>query len=95
MGSSQSKVPDAVAVREQLVERLAALDLKMKEQQATPPYSLEKDYVVLNCAEDAPPSYGPRDQNISISAAQQWQKDLMADPKVCYQIQCFSKERTS
>lgn len=81
MGASQSKVPEAT-VREQLVERLAALDLKLTQQEAAPAYDMEKDYVMLQHAHDASPSYGPRQQDISIAAAQKWQKELLADPKV-------------
>ena len=82
MGASQSKASEA-AIRQQLVERLAALDLELKQQEAAPMYSVEKDYVMLQCANEEPPSYGPREQDISITAAQKWQKELLADPKVC------------
>lgn len=81
MGTSQSKASEA-AVREQLVERLAALDLKIKQQQYTLSDDFEKDYVLLQNTNEAPPSYGPRHQDISISAAQQWQRELLSDPKV-------------
>ncbi|KAF2458574.1 bleomycin hydrolase [Lineolata rhizophorae] len=70
MGSSQSRV-DESAVREKLVERLRALEMRRDD-------GIDKDYV---CVGDAPPLYSEYSKNVSIATAEKWEEELMQDPK--------------
>lgn len=74
MGASQSKLPEPI-VQEKLAERLQALLVKDLQQES------EKDYVYVDQVQKLSPSeYSP---TISISAAEQWEKELLEDPKAC------------
>lgn len=75
MGNSQSTPSDA-AVQEKLVEQLSALQLKNRVRRQ----ELEKEYVKLDFA-DSPPAYRDGSQTVSISTAEQWEKELLEDPK--------------
>ena len=75
MGNSQSTPSDA-AVQEKLVEQLTALHLKNRIGQQ----ELEKDYVQVDF-KDSSPAYREGSQTVSISAAEQWEKELLEDPK--------------
>lgn len=75
MGNSQSTQSDA-AIQEKLVEQLAALQLKNRVRQQ----ELEKDYVQVDF-KDPPPAYGEGSQTVSVSAAEEWEKQLLEDPK--------------
>lgn len=75
MGASQSKLPES-QVHEQLLERLRALDLKNRQALAE---MSEKDYVVID--KKAAMSQRRATHDISISSTQQWEKELLADPK--------------
>jgi bleomycin hydrolase len=75
MGNSQSTQSDA-AIQEKLVEQLTALQLKNRIRQQ----ELEKDYVQVDF-KDPPPAYGEGSQTVSVSAAEQWEKQLLEDPK--------------
>ncbi|KAI9737456.1 MAG: hypothetical protein M1834_009611 [Cirrosporium novae-zelandiae] len=71
MGSAESK-PDPQVAR-QLAERLRALDLKESEKE------LEKGYIYVEG--DEPPAYSAPSQVVSINQAEQWEKELLEDPK--------------
>ncbi|KAI4134845.1 MAG: hypothetical protein LQ347_001184 [Umbilicaria vellea] len=72
MGSSQSKLPEP-AVGEKLAERLRAMEAKESRNE------LEKGYVYIDGQQ--PPQYSPCSTTVSISTAEQWEKELMQDPK--------------
>ena len=72
MGASQSKLPEPV-IEEKLVERLRALDVKEGRAEA------EKDYVYVDDSRFSPTKYSP---TVSVSTAEQWEKELLEDPKV-------------
>ncbi|ORY13049.1 bleomycin hydrolase-like protein [Clohesyomyces aquaticus] len=75
MGASNSKVSE-VAIQEKLVERLQALQMRSDTQ------VVDKDYVYING--EAPPRYTPivsHKPDVSAVAIQEWEKELMADPK--------------
>ena len=73
MGASQSTTrADEAAV---LVQQLQSL--RMKEQARE---DLEKDYVEVETEKGIPTSHST-DPSLSISAAQAWEKELLADPK--------------
>ena len=73
MGASQSKLPEPL-VQEKLTERLYALEVRDDQAER------EKDYVhVEGKKEVSPCRYSP---TVSISAAEQWEKELLGDPKV-------------
>src|SRR4051794_39595773 len=74
MGNSQSTQSDGV-IQEKLVEQLTALQLKNRVRQQ----ELEKDHVQVDF--QVPPIYGQRSQTVSVSAAEQWEKQLLEDPK--------------
>ena len=71
MGASQSKLPEPI-VEEKLVERLRALDMKESRAEA------EKDYVYVD---DSKPSHIRYSPTVSISTAEQWEHELLEDPK--------------
>ena len=71
MGASQSKLPEPV-IEEKLVERLRALDLKESRAEA------EKDYVYVDDSKSSDTKYSP---TVSINTAEQWEKELLEDPK--------------
>jgi len=74
MGASQSKLPEPI-IQEKLAERLQALLVK------DTPQELEKDYVHVDQEQKLSIlGYSP---TVSISAAEQWEKELLEDPKVC------------
>ena len=73
MGASQSKLPEPL-VQEKLTQRLYALEVR--DDQVEP----EKDYVHVDGKKEVSPcKYSP---TVSISAAEQWVKELLEDPKV-------------
>lgn len=73
MGSSQSKLPEPF-VQEKLAERLQALEIQENHAEG------EKEYVYVGKEEKTPiRDYSP---TLSISAAEQWEKELLQDPKV-------------
>ena len=76
MGSAQSApAPSEAVVREKLVERLQAMQVKDKLRQQ----EVEKGYVQVD--RDLPPAYQPMSQTVSISTTEQWEKELLEDPK--------------
>ena len=92
MGSSQSKVPDAV-IQEKLLERLQALHMKNDAP------LLDKDYVYvegesrkssvitarIKTDRISAPGYTPfavHKQDVSATTLGEWEKELMEDPKV-------------
>ncbi|EUC41511.1 hypothetical protein COCMIDRAFT_105949 [Bipolaris oryzae ATCC 44560] len=82
MGSDQSKQSEA-AVNDKLLERLHALNMNHDKYDQ---YLREKEeYVVVVGGDgEAPPQYTPvvkYQQNVSIKSVQEWEKELMADPK--------------
>lgn len=80
MGASHSTMPESVT-GDQLVERLEALDVQSPT---------EKDYVYVKSDMETPRT--PDSANdlpstaweptVSISTAEQWEKELLHDPKV-------------
>ena len=72
MGAAQSKLPEPV-VEERLTERLHALKVKESGVEA------EQDYVYVSDQRTPQIMYSP---TVSISIAEQWEKELMEDPKV-------------
>ena len=93
MGSSQSKLPEP-AVGEKLAERLHAMEVKESRNELEKGYvylegeqrALSESYALF---ESPPaynlyvaPQYSPCSSTISISTAEQWEKELMEDPKV-------------
>jgi bleomycin hydrolase len=82
MGNSQSNSSEAVA-QKTLVEQLTALQLKNRARQQ----ELEKEYVHVDVMESAPVDRGGS-QTVSISAAEQWEKELLEDPKNRYESPC-------
>ncbi|KAI9869186.1 MAG: hypothetical protein M1830_005455, partial [Pleopsidium flavum] len=72
MGSAQSKMPEP-AVGEKLAERLHALKVKESSRE------LEKGYVYIDGQD--PPRYSPASQTVSISITEEWEKELLQDPK--------------
>jgi len=83
MGNSQSNSSEAVA-QEKIVEQLTALQLKNRVRQ----HELEKEYVHVDFMGSAPVDRGGS-QTVSISAAEQWEKELLADPKNRYKSPCL------
>ncbi len=78
MGASQSKLPEPI-IQEKLAERLQALLVKDLQQES------ERDYVYIDQEQKLLPSeYSP---TVSISAAEQWERELLEDPKAC----CFPR----
>ena len=81
MGGSQSKLSDHV-VQQELIERLQALHTKYEE-----PLNEKDGYVYLgqDTTSIAPASSRTfaQKQNVSADALQEWEKELMEDPKVC------------
>ena len=72
MGAAQSKLPEPV-VEEKLTERLRALEVKESAFEA------EQDYVYVNDQRTPQIMYSP---TVSINTAEQWETELMQDPKV-------------
>ncbi|KAL9110775.1 MAG: hypothetical protein Q9227_004767 [Pyrenula ochraceoflavens] len=72
MGGQQSR-PD-MAINKALVERLKVKD-EMLQQQAS------DGFVYVENCEKAVPAYRSGSETISISTAEEWQKELMEDPK--------------
>ena len=81
MGSSQSALPEPV-VREKLVERLRAMEIKHEQDP-------EKGEYVFVDEHERGPIYTPRQTNVSIRDAEQWERELLADPKVRTDIHPF------
>lgn len=79
MGNSQSNSSEVVA-QEKLVERLTALQLKNRVMQQ----ELEKEYAHVDFKESTP-VYREGSQTVSISAVEQWEKELLEDPKNRYE----------
>ena len=72
MGASQSKLPEPV-IEEKLMERLRALEVKESRVET------EKDYVYVDDQTSPQTKYS---STVSISTAEQWEKELLEDPKV-------------
>ena len=83
MGNSQSNSSEAVDQKE-LVEQLTALHLKNRVREQ----GLEKEYIHIDLIESAPVDR-EGSQTVSISAAEQWEKELLADPKNRYESPCL------
>ena len=81
MGPAQSKLPES-AMSEALAERLEALEVKEISQE------MDKDYVyVRGGAPNTMHTFSPQvtqpwSPTLSVSVAEQWEKELMEDPKV-------------
>ena len=75
MGASQSKLPEPV-IEEKLLERLRALEVKESRVES------EKDYVYLDDHKIPQKDYSP---SVSISTTEQWEKELLDDPKVAFE----------
>ena len=75
MGASQSKLPEPV-IEEKLLERLRALEVKESRVES------EKDYVYLDDQKIPQKEYSP---TVSISTTEQWEKELLDDPKVVFE----------
>ena len=73
MGASQSKLPEPV-VQKELAERLQALEVKDVHHES------DKDYVYINKEQKL--STSKYSSTVSINAAEQWEKELLEDPKV-------------
>ncbi|KAJ9640960.1 bleomycin hydrolase [Coniosporium tulheliwenetii] len=75
MGANNSKVPESIyrEYQQDIAERLRGLELERTPEVA------EKDYVLVE--DDAPPSHTPYKHDVSITAAEQWEKELLEDPK--------------
>ena len=76
MGASQSKLPEPI-IEEKLTERLRALEVKESRLEN------EKDYVYDNDQKSPQAKYSP---TVSINTAEQWEKELLEDPKVLFTI---------
>lgn len=76
MGASQSKLPEPV-IEEKLLERLRALEVRESRVES------EKDYVYLDDQKTPQKSYSP---TVSISTTEQWEKELLDDPKVAFEL---------
>ncbi|OCK74597.1 bleomycin hydrolase [Lepidopterella palustris CBS 459.81] len=78
MGTSQSKIPEA-AIHEKLVERLQALHLRNETE------IVDADYIYIKGEKgEAPPKYTPGisyKPDVSTTAIEEWEKELMEDPK--------------
>jgi bleomycin hydrolase len=96
MGANQSRPSDA-AINEKLIERLQALH--MKDERGTS----EKDGFIVVDGEarrflkhhTRAPRYTPitrHQQDVSATTVEQWEKELMDDPKVDYIRQSSSYE---
>lgn len=59
---------------EKLMERIRALDIEEADTREP-----EKDFVYVG--EDEPPRYMPRSTTVSIRTAEQWERELLKDPK--------------
>ncbi|KAF1813632.1 bleomycin hydrolase [Eremomyces bilateralis CBS 781.70] len=70
MGSAQSKAPEQTS-EEKLLERLRMI--RLQDAGST------GDYISVDRGD--PPAYSPRITSLSISAAEQWEKELLEDPK--------------
>ena len=75
MGAALSKASEP-AVEEKLAERLQALEVKETQHES------DKDYVYVDG--DAKRPTGKYSPTVSISEAEQWEKELLEDPKVNY-----------
>lgn len=77
MGASQSTSNiNEAAVHQQLVQQLQALRLKDKLKQQ----DVERDYIHVESEKGIPLSYSA-DPTVSITTAEAWEKELLADPK--------------
>ncbi|KAF2403904.1 peptidase C1B, bleomycin hydrolase [Trichodelitschia bisporula] len=76
MGANESKIPDAV-ITAKLAERLRSMEL---ENQRRSPSLDEKDYVYVG-EQPALSTLRAGSSDVSIDAAEDWQKELLADPK--------------
>lgn len=74
MGASESKLPEPV-IEEKLMERLRALEVKESRVEA------EKEYVYVDDQTSPQTKYS---SDVSINTAEQWEKELLEDPKVIY-----------
>jgi bleomycin hydrolase len=86
MGNSQSNSSDVV-VQEKLIEQLTALQLKNRVGQQ----ELEREYVHVDIKESTP-VYREGSQTVSIAAAEEWEKELLEDPKNRYECLCCTFE---
>jgi hypothetical protein len=70
---------------EELPKRVESLNVKDREGKTTP--EKEKDYVYVDrnmetLQIESAPEYSPCSETISISKTEQWEEELMQDPKV-------------
>jgi len=79
MGQKQSKLNEA-AIQSEVEARLRALKIRQT--------SNEKEYVMSE--ESAPPPYGSMSRDVSINAAEQWQQELLSEPKNKLAMLAFS-----
>lgn len=91
MGISQSTMPTS----EQLAGRFEDLHIKDSNKEGS-----EKEYVYIDGEMETTPqsangnmNYGPCEATISISTMEQWEKELLEDPKVCLQSPTHSSIR--
>jgi hypothetical protein len=74
--TDMASIQSSVSLQE-LEERIRALELEKKRREP------EKDYVYVQEEEsDEPTEYSTSSSAISISTTEQWEKELMHDPKV-------------
>ena len=72
MGASQSKLPESF-IEEKLIERLH--DVKINESCK----EADMDFIYLDNEHSSPNEYH---STVSISTTEQWEKELLEDPKV-------------
>lgn len=80
MGVPQSTMPTS----EQLAGRFESFSIKDSNKEGS-----EREYVYVDGemetpprSADGPPDYGPCEPTVSISRMEQWEKELLEDPKV-------------
>ena len=80
---------------EQLAGRFEDLDIKDSNKEGS-----EKEYVYVVGEMETPPqsadgnpTYGPWEATVSISTIEQWEKELLEDPKVCLRPPTHSSTR--
>ncbi|KAB8349445.1 hypothetical protein FH972_023472 [Carpinus fangiana] len=83
-------------IREQLVERLRALELRSQQRQRKTQKGtlMEKGYVFVEdnnvARRPAPPAYEHPSQEISVTTIERWEKEVLEDPKVRHTL-CAAK----
>ncbi len=87
MGAEPSKIPDPAAT-EVLAARIRALEVSVGEQ--------SKDYVyiqspdTLTCDSQPAPPYSPTSRTVNVATSEQWEKELLQDPKVDSSVTPFT-----